>query len=124
MRVSYCIPGLSNFTCEGSYVGARITEDHFVFLSKNRYEGSIFLYDEEKKVWGMTNHPINNENQLDIPHNVVYNLNEKAGRVSVGIDYCSSGLLGSNALAKQLARKSMKSALKAVKKHIEEGGKR
>src|SRR3989338_9453681 len=85
--VSECIPGLEDFTCQGMYEGAPIAEEHFMFLSTNRYEGRIFYYDKEKKIWGMTNHPASDNNKIDIPHNVVYHLNQDS-RASVGVDYC------------------------------------
>ena len=122
--VSSCIPGLEKFSCEGMYVGAKIIEDHFMFLSTNRYEGSIFHYDEKEKIWGMTNHPAKDNNHLDIPHNVVYTLNEREGFAAIGVEYCSSGYLGSNWLAERITRESMQYAMQKVVEKIQSGGKK
>ena len=121
--ISQYIPGLEDFTCEGMHVGAPIKEEHFMFLSTNKYEGRIFFYDKERKIWGMTNHPTNDHNKIDIPHNVVYHFDENASRASIGVDYCSSGRLGSNPLVRAISRASMRYAMQRVANRLKSGEK-
>ena len=116
------IPGLDSFTCPSIRVGTRITEQHGMFFGTNAYEGKLFHYDPKNMVWGMTNHPVQNNNSFDIPHNVVYSFNEQNARVSIGVDYCASGRLESfpslGFLADFVARASMRYAIRKVEKGL------
>ncbi len=121
--VSAVIPGLEEFTCQGMYEGAPITEKHFMFLGTNDYAGRIFYHDKEKKIWGMTNHPVNDNNPIDIPHNVVYHFNQDKSLASIGIDYASTGSLGNNTLVRRITRASMQYAMRKVADKLK-GGKK
>jgi len=122
--ISPSIPGLEYFKCAGSRAGARIVEQHFMLVSTNRYEGQLFHKDDVRKSWGMTNYPVKDDNLFDIPHNVVYHLNENQSTVFIGIDYCSSGLLGENALAKAITKASMRYAVQKVAMYLRGEGKK
>jgi hypothetical protein len=125
--ISLNIPGLTYFNSENSEVGSRVVEQHFMFLSNNRYEGQIFHRDEDKKSWGMTNHPIKDTNQFDIPHNVVYSYNSNNSSLAIGIDYAACGFLSSNLLTKKLAefvtKKAMVYAVSKVENSVRNVGK-
>ncbi|MEK6889851.1 MAG: hypothetical protein AABX35_01555 [Nanoarchaeota archaeon] len=124
--ISKVIPGLVDFTCPGIDEGAKVTEQHYMLTGVNAYDGKIFIADSDRQVWGMTNHPVNDRNFFDIPHNVVYHLPfDKPDIIAIGIDYAPTGKIAhgkGEAISGKFARVAMNYAVSRVMDYLSKVG--